>query len=66
MFRPGRGEIATLIGANGAGKSTTLKTISGLLRFRTGTAATRGSDPMPAQNIVKTQMVRRRAQNLRC
>ena len=31
-----RGEIVTLIGANGAGKSTTLKTISGLLRPRTG------------------------------
>jgi branched-chain amino acid transport system ATP-binding protein len=31
------GEIVTLIGANGAGKSTTLKTISGLLHPRTGT-----------------------------
>lgn len=31
------GEIVTLIGANGAGKSTTLQTISGLLRPRTGT-----------------------------
>jgi branched-chain amino acid transport system ATP-binding protein len=31
------GEIVTLIGANGAGKSTTLKTISGLLTPRTGT-----------------------------
>ena len=30
------GEIVTLIGANGAGKSTTLKTISGLLRPRIG------------------------------
>ena len=30
------GEIVTLIGANGAGKSTTLQTISGLLRSRTG------------------------------
>jgi len=30
------GEIVTLIGANGAGKSTTLKTISGLLRPRSG------------------------------
>ena len=30
------GEIVTLIGANGAGKSTTLKTISGLLRSKTG------------------------------
>jgi branched-chain amino acid transport system ATP-binding protein len=31
-----KGEIVTLIGANGAGKSTTLNTISGLLRPRTG------------------------------
>ncbi|NLO97295.1 MAG: ABC transporter ATP-binding protein [Peptococcaceae bacterium] len=30
------GEIVTLIGANGAGKSTILKTISGLLRPKTG------------------------------
>ncbi len=30
------GEIVTLIGANGAGKSTCLKTISGLLRAKTG------------------------------
>ena len=30
------GEVVTLIGSNGAGKSTTLKTISGLLRPRTG------------------------------
>src|SRR5213596_192785 len=30
------GEVVTLIGANGAGKSTTLKTISGLLRPRNG------------------------------
>jgi branched-chain amino acid transport system ATP-binding protein len=31
-----KGEIVTLIGANGAGKSTILKTISGLLRTKTG------------------------------
>src|SRR4029450_13841583 len=31
-----QGEIVTLIGSNGAGKSTTLKTISGLLRPREG------------------------------
>jgi branched-chain amino acid transport system ATP-binding protein len=53
------GEIVTLIGANGAGKSTTLKTISGLLRARTGTVRLRGEDltSMPAQNIVKRGMV---------
>ncbi len=31
-----QGEVVALIGANGAGKSTTLKTISGLLRSKTG------------------------------
>lgn len=35
-FHVNEGEIVTLIGANGAGKSTTLQTISGLLRSRTG------------------------------
>jgi branched-chain amino acid transport system ATP-binding protein len=35
-FHVEAGEIVTLIGANGAGKSTTLKTISGLLRPRQG------------------------------
>ena len=35
-FHVDRGEVVTLIGANGAGKSTTLQTISGLLRSRTG------------------------------
>jgi branched-chain amino acid transport system ATP-binding protein len=32
-----RGEIVTLIGTNGAGKSTTLRTVSGVLRPKTGT-----------------------------
>ena len=35
-FSVNEGEIVTLIGANGAGKSTTLNTISGLLRSTTG------------------------------
>ena len=39
-----RGEIVTLIGANGAGKSTTLKTISGLLTPREGTIRFEGRD----------------------
>lgn len=37
-----RGEIVTLIGANGAGKSTTLRTISGLIRARSGRVAYEG------------------------
>ena len=43
-FEMNQGEIVTLIGANGAGKSTTLKTISGLLRPRQGTITFRGQD----------------------
>ena len=35
-FEVNEGEIVTLIGANGAGKSTTLNTISGLMHSRTG------------------------------
>ena len=34
-FQVNEGEIVTLIGANGAGKSTILKTISGLLHTKT-------------------------------
>ena len=36
-FEVGEGEIVALIGANGAGKSTILKTVSGLMHPRTGT-----------------------------
>jgi branched-chain amino acid transport system ATP-binding protein len=43
-FAVGEGEIVTLIGANGAGKSTTLRAISGLLRARRGHIAFRGRD----------------------
>ena len=39
-----KGEIVTLIGANGAGKSTTLKTISGLLKPRQGSIHLNGRD----------------------
>jgi branched-chain amino acid transport system ATP-binding protein len=39
-----QGEIIALIGANGAGKSTTLKTVSGLLRPRKGTVTFQGED----------------------
>jgi branched-chain amino acid transport system ATP-binding protein len=54
-FKVNEGEIVTLIGANGAGKSTTLRTISGLLRSRTGSIRFRGQDigTVPAEKIVR-------------
>ena len=49
------GEIVTLIGANGAGKSTTLRTISGLLKPKEGSIKIEGKDSggVAAQKIVK-------------
>src|SRR5262249_14698834 len=49
------GQIAALLGANGAGKSTTLRTISGLLRPRRGTVHFSSNDltRRSAQAIVK-------------
>ncbi|HEV8281503.1 MAG TPA: ABC transporter ATP-binding protein [Candidatus Limnocylindrales bacterium] len=49
------GEIVTLIGSNGAGKSTTLRTISGLLRPREGEIQFRGKriDGIPPHQIVE-------------
>ncbi len=49
------GEIVTLIGSNGAGKSTTLRTINGLNRPRQGTIKFQGRDitSTPAHEIVK-------------
>ncbi len=38
------GEIVTLVGANGAGKSTTLRTISGMVRPQRGSVQLRGQD----------------------
>ncbi|MDR5683145.1 MAG: ABC transporter ATP-binding protein [Armatimonadota bacterium] len=53
------GEIVTLIGANGAGKSTTLNTISGLHRPREGQVRLRGEDltKVPAHDIVARGVV---------
>jgi branched-chain amino acid transport system ATP-binding protein len=58
-FHVEEGEIVTLIGANGAGKSTTLKTISGLLHPRRGAVVYRGKSivGMPADAIVKMGIV---------
>ena len=43
-FEVHEGEVVSLIGANGAGKSTVLKTISGLLRPKSGTITFLGND----------------------
>ena len=53
-FEVNQGEIVTLIGANGAGKSTTLNTISGLLRSSSGSVTFLDEDlgKVPAHKIV--------------
>jgi branched-chain amino acid transport system ATP-binding protein len=58
-FHVEEGEIVTLIGANGAGKSTTLKTISGLLFPRRGSIHYQGESitGRPADAIVKMGVV---------
>ena len=43
-FEVGEGEIVALIGANGAGKSTILKTVSGLMHPRSGSISFCGQD----------------------
>jgi branched-chain amino acid transport system ATP-binding protein len=53
------GEVVTLIGANGAGKSTTLRTISGLLQPKQGTIKFNGQgiQNWPPHRIVKCGLV---------
>ena len=53
-FEVNEGEVVTLIGANGAGKSTILKTVAGLLTSRTGSIDFLGEQlgSIPAHKIV--------------
>jgi branched-chain amino acid transport system ATP-binding protein len=53
-LRIDQGEVVTLIGANGAGKSTTLRAISGLVEPKSGTVHFEGSDltGVPAHRLV--------------
>ena len=57
-FEVSEGEIVTLIGANGAGKSTTLNTISGLLKPRSGSVSFEDHNivGVPAHKIVSHGM----------
>ena len=54
-LRVAEGELVCLLGANGAGKSTTVRTISGLLRPRAGTITFLGErlDGHPAHAVLK-------------
>ncbi len=54
-LRVDEGEIVTLIGANGAGKSTTLMTICGIQRPRSGTITLNGT---PIHNLPPSQIVK--------
>ncbi|WP_245409937.1 ABC transporter ATP-binding protein [Pararhizobium haloflavum] len=62
-FNVEEGQIAALIGANGAGKSTTLLTLSGLLRPRSGTAVFRPDaqevdlTSAPSEKIVRAGLI---------
>ncbi|MDM8300300.1 ABC transporter ATP-binding protein [Collinsella tanakaei] len=58
-FEVNDGEVVALIGANGAGKSTTLKTLSGLLRSRSGSIKFMDEDimHMSAEKIVEHGLV---------
>ncbi len=54
-FEVNEGEVVTLIGANGAGKSTTLQTVSGLLHSKTGSIEFQGENlaKIPPHIIVR-------------
>jgi len=58
-FEVKQGQIVTLLGSNGAGKSTTLRTISGLVQPSAGRVTFCGEDitGMPAHEIVRRGMV---------
>lgn len=58
-FHVNEGEIVTIIGANGAGKSTALNTISGIIRSVSGSIFFNGADitSMPTEKIVEGGLI---------
>ena len=58
-FEVREGEILVLVGANGAGKSTTLKTISGILKPKIGSIHFKGArlDLLPADQVISHGVV---------
>lgn len=58
FFNIKKGEIVSLIGANGAGKTTILKTVSGLLKAKSGEISYKGLDinKTKAYNLVRLKM----------
>jgi len=58
-FEVREGEILVLVGANGAGKSTTLKTISGILKPKIGSIHFKGTrlDLLPADRVISHGVV---------
>jgi branched-chain amino acid transport system ATP-binding protein len=57
-FEVNQGEVIALIGANGAGKTTILQTVTGLIRSKAGTIEFEGQDitKMPGHKIVSLGM----------
>ena len=60
-FEVNEGEVVTLIGANGAGKSTILNTISGLLHPKMGSVLFEGHDSRASRRIRSLSTVWRRS-----
>src|SRR5262245_49808152 len=59
QFEVGRGELVTMLGANGAGKSTTMRALSGLLRPVSGSITLDGAsiDRQAAHHIVRAGLI---------
>jgi branched-chain amino acid transport system ATP-binding protein len=57
-FRVAEGEVVSLVGSNGAGKTTIMRTLAGLLRPRAGEIRLRGErlDAVPAHEIVRRRV----------